>query len=81
VGSLTKICRWVQPHWTNVDRLLLVKGPRWVAERGEARHVGALSGVQLRCVAKYPLGPGDDSEGVILQLWPKDRRGPKDRKS
>ncbi|MGB7346064.1 MAG: RsmG family class I SAM-dependent methyltransferase, partial [Pirellulaceae bacterium] len=23
VGSITKFCRWVEPHWTSVDRLLL----------------------------------------------------------
>ena len=24
VGSLAKFCRWVAPHWENVDRLLLI---------------------------------------------------------
>jgi 16S rRNA (guanine527-N7)-methyltransferase len=75
VGSLTKICRWIEPHWVQVDRLLLIKGPKWVEERGEARHLGALKQLQLRCVARYPLGDGsndsEQSEGVILQVWPK----------
>lgn len=70
VGSITKFCRWVEPHWTNVDRLLLIKGPKWVEERGEARHLGALANLQLRRVASYPLGDDQDSEGVILQIWP-----------
>lgn len=56
VGSLLKFCRWVEPHWNSFDRLLLVKGPRWVEERGEARHHGALKNVDLRVVASYPLG-------------------------
>ncbi|TWU15725.1 16S rRNA (guanine(527)-N(7))-methyltransferase RsmG [Allorhodopirellula heiligendammensis] len=65
VGSLLKFCRWVEPHWSSFDRLLLVKGPRWVEERGEARHHGALKDVDLRVLASYPLGPpaldgGDD---------------------
>ena len=51
VGSLVKFCRWVEPHWENVDRLLLIKGPRWVEERGEARHFGLLNGLDLRRVA------------------------------
>ncbi len=70
VGSIAKFCRWVEPHWTNVDRLLLIKGPKWVEERGEARHLGVLANLQVRRVASYPLGDDDDSEGVILQIWP-----------
>jgi 16S rRNA (guanine527-N7)-methyltransferase len=56
VGSLLKFCRWVEPHWSGFDRLLLVKGPKWIEERGEARHHGALKGLDLRVVASYPLG-------------------------
>lgn len=56
VGSLLKFCRWVEPHWNDFDRLLLVKGPKWVGERGEARHHNALKGLDLRVVASYPLG-------------------------
>ncbi len=68
VGSIAKFCRWVSPHWANVDRLLLIKGPKWVEERGEARHLGLLKGLELRRVASYPLGGDDDAEGVILQI-------------
>ncbi|MCG8653161.1 MAG: 16S rRNA (guanine(527)-N(7))-methyltransferase RsmG [Pirellulales bacterium] len=70
VGSLSKFCRWVEPHWANVDRLLLIKGPKWVDERSEARHLGVLGNLQLRRVASYPLGDDESSEGVILQIWP-----------
>ncbi len=73
VGSLAKFCTWIEPHWSNVDRLLLVKGPKWVEERGEARHLGALANLDLRRVASYPLGDDQDSEGVILQVSPKGR--------
>lgn len=69
VGSISKFCGWVTPHWPSVDRLLLIKGPRWVDERGEARHTGALQGLQIRRAAVYPLGDGEN-EGVILQIWP-----------
>lgn len=69
VGSISKICRWVQPHWTNIDRLLLIKGPKWVEERGEARHQGLLTSLQLRRVASYRLGDDADSEGAIVQIW------------
>lgn len=56
VGSLLKFCRWIEPHWSGCDRLLLVKGPKWVNERGEARHHGVLKGLDLRVLASYPLG-------------------------
>ena len=68
VGSLAKFCRWVAPHWENVDRLLLIKGPRWVEERGEARHFGLLNGLDLRRVNSYALGDAEEQEGVILQI-------------
>ncbi|MCA9137571.1 MAG: 16S rRNA (guanine(527)-N(7))-methyltransferase RsmG [Planctomycetales bacterium] len=74
VGSISKLCRWIEPHWSNVDRMLLIKGPKWVEERGEARHNGLMGDLQLRKVASYPLG--DDSEedqGAIIQIWPKGR--------
>jgi 16S rRNA (guanine527-N7)-methyltransferase len=70
VGSIEKFCGWVAPHWPSVGRLLLIKGPRWVEERGAARHTGALKGLQLRRAATYPLGD-DQNEGVILQIWPE----------
>lgn len=76
VGSIAKFCRWVEPHWTNVDRLLLIKGPRWVEERNEARHQGVMANLQLRRIASYPLGDDADSEGVILQIWPQGRTLP-----
>ena len=71
VGSITKLCRWIEPHWTNVDRMLLIKGPKWIDERGEARHYGLLEKLNLRRVASYPLGDDEQSEGVILQISPK----------
>ena len=73
VGSIKKFCGWVEPHWINVDRLLLIKGPKWVEERGEARHLGALANLEILRVAEYPLGDDADSVGVILQIWPSGR--------
>jgi 16S rRNA (guanine527-N7)-methyltransferase len=78
VGSIAKFCRWVGPHWQSVDRVLLIKGPKWVEERGEARHLGLLQGLDLRKVVTYPLGSGspgagEAAEGVILQISPAGR--------
>ena len=69
VGPLWKILKWVQPHWSQVGRLLLIKGPKWAAERGEARHRGYLSSLQLRRLASYRT-PGHYGESVVLTIYP-----------
>jgi len=70
VGPLWKICTWFESHWRSFDRLLALKGPRWVEERREARERGLLKNVELRKAAAYPM-PGTDSESVILKLQAK----------
>ena len=71
VGTLSKMLKWLEPHWGSIGRLLAFKGPRWVAERGEARHLGYLAKLQLRQAAQYDM-PGTNSKSVILKIWPKD---------
>ncbi len=67
VGSLQKMCTWLKPHFEDIDRALLLKGPRWIEERGEARHLGGLKGLSLRKRASYPI-PGGEGESVILEI-------------
>lgn len=67
VGSLTQLLGWLKDDWLSFDRLLAIKGPRWVEERGEARHRGLLAGLQLRKLAAYNM-PGTESESIILQI-------------
>ncbi|QDS87495.1 Ribosomal RNA small subunit methyltransferase G [Rosistilla oblonga] len=68
VGSLRKLCTWLEPHWASIGQVLAVKGPKWVEERNEARHHGVMKGLQLRKVASYQM-PETENEGVILQIW------------
>ncbi len=70
VARMRKILDWFQPHWGQFGRLLLLKGPSWVDERGESRHHGLLKDLALRKLASYPL-PGSDSQSVLLQIQPK----------
>lgn len=72
VGPLWKLLSWLEPHWGSMQRLLAIKGPKWVEERGEARHRGLMHSLDLRRVATYPM-PGTHSESVILQFT---RRAP-----
>jgi 16S rRNA (guanine527-N7)-methyltransferase len=75
VGPMRKILQWLGPHWSSVGRLLLIKGPRWVEERREARQLGLLQDLELRCVVTYPMA-GTFSESVVLKIWPKQPKGP-----
>ncbi|MCA9217538.1 MAG: 16S rRNA (guanine(527)-N(7))-methyltransferase RsmG [Planctomycetales bacterium] len=72
VGPMAKILTWMQDTWDRFDRMLLIKGPNWPNERGEARHRGLLKQLELRCVASYEM-PGTESQSVILMIWPKGR--------
>jgi len=72
VARLKKLLEWFRPHWKAFDRLLVLKGPSWIAERGEARHYGLLHDLALRKLTSYPL-PGTESESVLLQICPKER--------
>ena len=70
VGTMVRVAGWFRGSWHLFGRLLLIKGPRWVEERGEARHRGVMRDVALRRIRQYPM-IGTDSENVILQLKQK----------
>jgi 16S rRNA (guanine527-N7)-methyltransferase len=70
VARLEKVLGWFQPHWGAFRRMLVLKGPAWVEERGEARHHGLLHDLSLRKLTSYPL-PGTESESVLLEIRPK----------
>ena len=72
VARLAGLLRWFRPHWEAFDRLLVLKGPAWVEERGQARHLGLLRELALRKLKSYPT-PGTGSESVLLQICPKQR--------
>ena len=67
VAPLRKLLVWFNPHWNAFQRMLVLKGPAWVEERGEARHLGLLRGKTLRKLTSYPL-PETESESVLLQI-------------
>ncbi len=72
VARLRKLLDWFRPHWDAFDRMLVLKGPSWVEERGEARHRGLLRNLALRKLASFPL-PGTQSQSVLLQICPADK--------
>ena len=72
VARLKKLLTWFRPHWDAFDRMLIIKGPSWIEQRGEARHHGLLRKLALRKLKSYPL-PGSEAESVLLQISPKTR--------
>ncbi|HBO44401.1 MAG TPA: 16S rRNA (guanine(527)-N(7))-methyltransferase RsmG [Planctomycetaceae bacterium] len=67
VARMNKLVTWFEPHWKHIGRIVMVKGPSWVEERGEARHLGLMHELDLRKLAAYNT-PGTDAESVVLQL-------------
>ena len=72
VAPMKKLLEWFKPHWNNFGRLLILKGPAWVEERGEARHIGLFKNRALRKLMSYPL-PGTESESVLLLICLQDK--------
>lgn len=73
VAKLKKLLEWFRPHWGSFGRLLVLKGPSWLEERGEARHYGLMHDLTMRKLASYPL-PGAESESVLLQICPRSSK-------
>lgn len=70
IGRLRAVLEWFKPYWKSFGRMLIIKGPGWVQERGEARHYGLMRDLALRKLKVYPM-PGTDSNSVLLQICPK----------
>lgn len=70
VAPLAKLLSWFEPLAGAYGRLLVVKGPRWEEERGEARHKGFARQVTVRRIASWPIR-GSDNESVLLEIRPR----------
>lgn len=80
VSKMPKLLQMFSTTWFAFDRLLMIKGPHWVEERGESRHLGLLRTIALRKLDEY-LNPGADFPSVILQCCPKNRIEELDRRN
>ncbi|MBU6221343.1 MAG: class I SAM-dependent methyltransferase [Planctomycetes bacterium] len=70
VAPLVKLLSWFEPIAGEFGRLLVVKGPRWEEEKGEARHKGFAKKVTVRRIAAWPIR-GSDNESVLLEIRPR----------
>ena len=67
VAPLVKLLGWFEPLCERYGRMLVIKGPRWEDEKGEARHRGFAKKVTVRRVAAWPIR-GSDNESVLLEI-------------
>ena len=72
VARIKKLMELFTPYWHAFDRMLLVKGPQWVGERGESRHFNQFGKAALRKLDSYEI-PGTGVESVILQICLKEK--------
>lgn len=72
VAPLKTLLEWFRPHWPKIGRLLVLKGPSWVEERGEARHFGLLGSLALRKTLEY-ANPATRALSVLLSITASDR--------
>ena len=71
VAPLVKLLGWFEPIADRYGRMLVIKGPRWEEEKGEARHRGLVKKVSVRRVAAWPI-PDSDNESVLLEVRARD---------
>ncbi len=67
VAPLPKLLTWFRPHRKQFRRLLLIKGPNWMAERDSAEDEGLLRRVQMDVIDSYGT-IGRDGDSVILEV-------------
>ena len=72
VSRIKIVMELFSPYWYAFDRMLLIKGPRWVEERGESRHFGQMGKAALRKLDSYNIH-GTEIESVILQICLKEK--------
>ena len=80
VGKMRSLLLMFAPVWHTFNRLLLIKGPNWIAERGEARHYNMFNSLALRKVDEYE-NPGAEHGSVILQICRKTRMEEMERRA
>jgi len=67
VAPLAKLLGWFEPLAETYGRMLVIKGPRWEAEKADARHRGLLRQVTARRIASWPI-PEGDGDSVLLEV-------------
>lgn len=67
VAATRKLLFWFQTCPNSFGKILMIKGPRWEAERDEAMAEGLLDNATLTKIDEYAT-PGHDNNSVILSV-------------
>ena len=70
-GPAEEAVEWFSPHWGAFERMLVLKGPAWVDERGEARHYGLMHDLALRKL--HPIRCRAPSRKACCWRFPANR--------
>ena len=70
VARLDVLLEWFNPYWGAFQRMLVLKGPRWLQERKKARERHLILHLRLRRLHTYRI-PDTGAESVLLELRPK----------
>ena len=74
VDKMRKLLQMFSNTWHCYNRILMIKGPRWPEERGEARHYNLFNALALRKIDEYSVQSGNESfNSVILQVCRKNK--------
>ena len=74
VDKMRKLLQMFSNTWHCYNRILMIKGPRWPEERGEARHYNLINALALRKIDEYSVQSGNESfNSVILQVCRKNK--------
>lgn len=67
VGPIWKIGLWFRAVWIRFDRVLVLKGPKWLEEIQEAKERKTLGKTTVSCLAKYDL-QGADGKAAVIEM-------------
>ena len=74
VDKMRNLLQMFSNTWHCYNRILMIKGPRWSEERGEARHYNLFNTLALRKIDEYSVQSGNESfNSVILQVCRKNK--------
>ncbi len=67
VGPIWKVGLWFRAVWIRFDRILVLKGPKWLDEVQEAKERKTLGKTIVSCLGEYDL-QGADGKAVVVEL-------------
>lgn len=74
VGPIWKVGLWFRAVWIRFDRILALKGPKWLEEVQEAKERKTLGKTIVSCLGEYDL-QGADGKAVVVEFRRSEGQG------